>query len=80
MKKYNLTDRRSFCRASLYARLIRIPQIRIRLKKVSAGLLAASEHSDWLVTKILECEFIVYDALYPKCKRRVSRGLVAEVS
>ena len=30
--------------------------------------------------EILEREFIVYDALYPKCKRRVSRGLVAEVS
>jgi len=30
--------------------------------------------------EILEREFIVYDALYAECKRRVSRGLVAEVS
>jgi hypothetical protein len=25
-------------------------------------------------------EFVVYDALYTGCKRRVSRGLVAEAS
>jgi len=49
------------------------PAICIRLKKICARLLAADH-------EILEREFIVYDALYPKCKRRVSRGLVAEVS
>jgi hypothetical protein len=38
------------------------------------GALGLSDH------EILEREFIVYDALYAECKRRVSRGLVAEVS
>ena len=35
------------------------------------GALGLSDH------EILEREFIVYDALYAECKRRVSRGLVA---
>jgi hypothetical protein len=30
--------------------------------------------------EILEHEFIVYDALYAECKRRVKSGLVAEAS
>jgi len=38
------------------------------------GALGLSDH------EILEREFIVYDALHAECKRRVSRGLVAEVS
>jgi hypothetical protein len=39
-----------------------------------AGALGLSDH------EILEYEFIVYDALYAECKRRVRSGLVAEVS
>jgi hypothetical protein len=38
------------------------------------GALGLNDH------EILEREFIVYDALYAECQRRVSRGLVAEVS
>jgi len=38
------------------------------------GALGLSDH------EILGREFIVYDALYAECKRRVSRGLVAEAS
>jgi hypothetical protein len=38
------------------------------------GALGLTDH------EILELQFIVYDALYIECKRRVSRGLVAEVS
>jgi hypothetical protein len=38
------------------------------------GALGLTDH------EILEREFIVYDALYAECKRRVSRDLVAEVS
>ena len=38
------------------------------------GALGLTDH------EILEREFIVYDALYAECKRRASRGLVAEAS
>ena len=42
IKKTISPIRRSFCSARLYARLIRIPPIRIRPEKVCVGLLAAS--------------------------------------
>jgi hypothetical protein len=38
------------------------------------GALGLSDH------EILEREFIVYDALYAECKRRVKSGFVAEAS
>jgi hypothetical protein len=42
----------------------------------NAGAFGLVRLSDY---EILEREFIVYDALYAECKRRVSHGLVAEV-
>jgi hypothetical protein len=38
------------------------------------GALELSDH------EILEREFMVYDAHYAECKRRITSGLVAEVS
>ena len=47
------------------------------MKKYKLGGFGALGLSD---NEILEREFIVYDALYAECKRRVKSGFVAEVS
>lgn len=73
MKKCNLADPALVLLGEIVRAGIRIAPICIRLKKIWVRLLAADH-------EILEREFFVYDALYPKCQRRVSRGLVAEVS
>ena len=71
--------RRSFCSVRLYAADSHPANPHpagegLRWVAGGFGALGLSDH------EILEREFIVYDAFYAECKRRVSRGLVAEVS
>src|SRR4030095_1618991 len=78
LKKYNLTD----------PALILLGEIVRAADSRPHDPLPAGEGLRWIASgfgalglsdrEILEREFIVYDALYAECKRRVNRGLVAE--
>ena len=80
MKKYNLTDPALVLLGEIVRAADSHPanphpaEEGLRSVAVGFGALGLTDH------EILEREFIVYDALYSECKRRVSRGLVAEVS
>jgi hypothetical protein len=80
MKKYKLTD----------PALVLLGEIVRAADSHPANPHEAGEGLRWIASgfgalgltdhEILKREFIVFDALYAECQRRVSRGLVAEAS
>jgi hypothetical protein len=73
LKKYKLTDRALVLLGEIVRAADSHPSNRIKPVKDCAGLPAGSVHWELSDSEILEREFIVYDALYAECKRRVSK-------